>query len=173
VGTYPFDIIYCDILSMAPTHEYAKGKAGFDKLVVFVDSLTRWIEAQPVNGDPSSGDVLDIFMELVVSRHGMPRMLRTDLGSNLSSRLCHTILGKTGTNLSSTEGYRHEGVGLVERAQQTLIAMVRASNEGGRQPLGRSPTVPSYGHACNGRKSDQAVTCSAAFMGVSYGSHNS
>eukprot|EP00962_Isochrysis_galbana_P026248 scaffold8124_cov99-Isochrysis_galbana.AAC.1 len=44
------------------------------------------IEAYPVNGDPSSEDVLDIFMELVVSRHGMPRTLRTDLGSNLSSR---------------------------------------------------------------------------------------
>eukprot|EP00962_Isochrysis_galbana_P034722 scaffold11803_cov119-Isochrysis_galbana.AAC.1 len=87
--------------------------------------------AHPVNGDPSSEDVLDIFMELVVSRHGMPRTLRTDLGSNLSSRLCNIILTKTGTDLSHTEGYRHEGVGLVERAQQTLIAMVRASNEGG------------------------------------------
>jgi hypothetical protein len=36
VGEYPFDIVYCDILSMAPTHDYAKGKAGFDKLIVFV-----------------------------------------------------------------------------------------------------------------------------------------
>jgi hypothetical protein len=131
VGAYPFDIVYCDILSMAPTHDYVKGKSGYDKLVVYVDSLTRWIEAHPVNGDPSSEDVLDIFMELVVSRHGMPRTLRTDLGSNLSSRLCNIILTKTCTDLSHTEGYRHEGVGLVERAQQTLIAMVRASNEGG------------------------------------------
>jgi hypothetical protein len=90
VGAYPFDIVYCDILSMAPTHDYVKGKSGYDKLVVYVDSLTRWIEAHPVNGDPSSEDVLDIFMELVVSRHGMPRTLRTDLGSNLSSRVCAT-----------------------------------------------------------------------------------
>jgi hypothetical protein len=108
---------------MAPTHDYVKGKAGFDKLIVFVDSLSRWIEAHPVNGDPSADDVLDIFLTLVVSRHGLPRQLRTDAGSNLTARLCKIILEKTGTSLSSTEAYRHEGVGLVERAQQTLIAM--------------------------------------------------
>jgi hypothetical protein len=60
VGEYPFDIVYCDILCIAPTHDYVKGKADYDKLIVFVDSLTRWIEAHPVNGDPSADDVLDI-----------------------------------------------------------------------------------------------------------------
>jgi dsDNA-binding SOS-regulon protein len=128
---YPFDVIYCDILSMGPTDDYLKSKKGYDKLVIFVDSLTRWIEAAPINGDPSSEEVLGIFMELVVSRHGMPRTLRTDVGSHLTSRLCKLILEKTGTDLSDTEAYRHEGVGLVERAQQTLIAMVQAANEGG------------------------------------------
>jgi hypothetical protein len=88
VGEYPFDIVYCDILSMAPTHDYVKGKAGFDKLIVFVDSLTWWIEAHPFNGDPSADDVLDIFLTLVVSRHGLPRQLRADAGSNVTARLC-------------------------------------------------------------------------------------
>jgi hypothetical protein len=101
VGENPFDIVYCDILSMAPTHDYVKGKAGFDKLIVFVDSLTRWIEARPVNGDPSADDVLDIFLTLVVSRHDLPRQLRTDAGSNLTARLCQIILEKTGTSLSA------------------------------------------------------------------------
>eukprot|EP00962_Isochrysis_galbana_P011224 scaffold3145_cov101-Isochrysis_galbana.AAC.6 len=83
-----------------PTHDYVKGKSGYDKLVVYVDFLTRWIEAHPVNGDPSSEDVLDIFMELVVSRHGMPRTLRTDLGSNLpiQPRLPLPLLSKLMVN---------------------------------------------------------------------------
>eukprot|EP00967_Tisochrysis_lutea_P067639 scaffold88402_cov28-Tisochrysis_lutea.AAC.1 len=35
-------------------------------------------------------------------------------------------------NLSTTEAYRHDGVGLVERAQQMLlVTMTRVSNEGG------------------------------------------
>jgi hypothetical protein len=136
---------------MAPTHDYVKGKAGFDKLIVFVDSLTRWIEAHPVNSDPSADDVLDIFLTLVVSRHGLPRQLRTDAGSNLTARLCQVILEKTGTSLSSTEAYRHKGVGLVERAQQTLIAMIRTSNEEGGHWVDHLPFLLMAMRATAGR----------------------
>jgi hypothetical protein len=156
IGTYPFDVVYCDILSLAPTHDFVKGKSGYDKLVVFVDSLTRWIEAQPVNGDPSSEEIIDVFMALVVSRHGMPRTLRTDRGSNLTSRLCKIVLDKTGADLSSTEAYRHEGVGLVERAQQTLTAMVRASNEGGSHWVDHLPFLLMSMRATGGRVTKQS-----------------
>lgn len=156
VGTYPFDIVYCDILSLAQTHDFVRGKSGYDKLVVFVDSLTRWVEAKPVNGDPSSEDIIDIFMELVVTRHGMPRTLRTDQGSNLTSRLCKIVLEKTGTDLSSTEAHRHEGVGLVERAQQTLIAMVRASDEGGSHWVDHLPFLLMSMRATGGRVTKQS-----------------
>jgi hypothetical protein len=141
---------------MAPTHDYVKGKTGYDPLVVFVDSLTRWIEARPVNGDPSSEEILDIFMELVVSGHGMPRTLRTDAGSNLTSRLCRLIVEKTSTDLSDTESYRHEGVGLVERAQQTLIAMVRAANEGGSHWVDHLPFLLMAMCATCGRVTKQS-----------------
>jgi hypothetical protein len=151
VGEYLFDIVYCDILSMAPTHDHVKGKAGFDKLIVFVDSLTRWIEAQPVSGDPSANDVFDIILTLVVSRHGLPRQVRTDAGSNLTARLCQIIPEKTGTALSSTKAYRHEGVGLVERAQQTLIAMVRTSNDGGGHWVDHLPFLLMAMRAAAGR----------------------
>jgi hypothetical protein len=141
---------------MAPTHDFVKGQTGFDKLVVFVDSLTRWVEAQPVNSDPSSEQILSTFMEIVVSRHGMPRTLRTDLGSNLTSKLCQIVLSKTGTDLSSTEAYRHEGVGLVERAQQTLTAMVRASNEGGSHWVDHLPFLLMAMRATGGRVTKQS-----------------
>src|SRR6056297_684340 len=67
----------------------------------------------------------------VVSRHGVPRELRSDAGSNLTSELVTTILQKTGVDLRPTEAHHHEGVGLVERAQQTLINLARATDEGG------------------------------------------
>lgn len=132
VGAYPFDVVYCDILSMAKTHDFVAGVKGYDRLIVFVDSLSRWIEAEPCNGDPTSDHLVTVFMRLIVSRHGVPRQLRTDAGTNLCSRLVATILSLTGTDLSSTEAYRHEGVGLVERAQQTLVTYTRVSDEGGR-----------------------------------------
>mmetsp|Transcript_28760 Transcript_28760/g.88161 ORF Transcript_28760/g.88161 Transcript_28760/m.88161 type:complete len:771 (-) Transcript_28760:1052-3364(-) len=131
VGAYPFDIVFCDVVSMAPTHDFIKGSRGFDKLLVFVDSLTRWIEAAPHNGDPSSADALHAFMSYVVSRHGVPRQLRSDSGSNLASQLTSIILERTGTDLRPSTPHHHESVGLVERAQQTLINMARATDEGG------------------------------------------
>ena len=86
-GQFPFDLMYVDILDMAPTHDFEKGVAGHDKLIVFVDALTRWVEAVPCNGDPTSEQLLDAFMTHVVSRHGCPRVLRSDYGSNICSQL--------------------------------------------------------------------------------------
>ena len=52
LGHYPFDLLYVDMLDMAPTHDYVEGVSGYNKLLVFIDSLTRWVEAVPTNGDP-------------------------------------------------------------------------------------------------------------------------
>ena len=132
VGHYPFDVLYADILSMTKTHDYDEEKGtGASKLIVFVDSLSRWVEAIPLHKDPTSEQVLDIFMEHVVSRHGVPRRVVTDHGSNLASRLCRLIMKKTEVDLSPSTAEHHEAVGLVERVQQTLVGMTRAANEGG------------------------------------------
>jgi len=129
VGSYPFDRVFVDIVSMAPTHDYIKGERGYSKLLVFVDSLSRWIEATPFNTDPTSEQVLNAYLSDVVCRHGTPRELRSNSGSNFISDLTSTILRLTGTDLTPTEAHHHEGVGLVERAQQTLVALARATNE--------------------------------------------
>ena len=51
----------------------------FRKLLVFADSLTRWVEAVPFHSDPTSEQVLDAFMTHVVARHGCPRTLRMEM----------------------------------------------------------------------------------------------
>ena len=130
-GHYPFDTLYVDVLDMAKTHDFKAGGAGFDKLLVFVDSLTRWVEAVPFNGDPSSEQVLDAFMTHIVARHGCPRVLRSDRGGNVSSDLCDTILAQTGCQLRPSTAEHHESVGTVERFNDTLSGMVRAADEGG------------------------------------------
>jgi hypothetical protein len=125
-------VLYADILSMAKTHDYdADTGKGASKLLVFVDSLSRWVEAIPLHRDPTSSQILDLFMEHVVSRHGVPRCITTDQGSNLASRLCAAVLGATGVDLSATGAEHHEGVGAVERFQQTLVGMTRAADDGG------------------------------------------
>lgn len=132
LGHYPFDVLYCDILDMAQTHDYDKAaKTGATKLVVYVDSLSRWVEAIPVHSAPTSEQVLDIFMTHVVSRHGVPRRVIPDHGSNLASQVCDIVMSKTGVDLRPSSAEHHEVIGTAERFQQTLIEMTRAANEGG------------------------------------------
>jgi hypothetical protein len=131
LGHYPFDLLYVDVLDLAPTHDYVTGEAGYSKLLVFVDSLTRWVEAVPFNGDPSSEQVLDAFMTHIVARHGCPRCMRSDLGSNLASDLCDEIMKQTGCNLRPSTAEHHESVGTVERFNDTISQMIRVADEGG------------------------------------------
>jgi hypothetical protein len=89
-------LLYTDILDMADTHDYTKEGAGFRKLVVFADSLSRWVEAVPVHKDPTSAEILDIFNEHIVARYGVPRAIVSDRGSNLVGKLNAEILRCTG-----------------------------------------------------------------------------
>ena len=89
VGTYPFDCLVCDILDMSS--HLGKTLAGNTKLVVFADSLSRWVEAIPVSGDPTSEEILDIFITHIFSRYGLPRTVRSDGGSNLTSMLIKAV----------------------------------------------------------------------------------
>ena len=131
LGSYPFDLLYCDILAMTETHDYVKGGTGYDKLLVFIDSTSRWVEAVPFNGEPTSEQILDAFMTQVVARYGAPRQIRSDSGSNVASKLCHIIYEQTGVDLAPSTAEHHESVGAVERWNATLTNMARATDEGG------------------------------------------
>ena len=131
VGAYPFDLLYVDVLTMAPTHDYVKGEKGYDKLLVFVDSLSRWVEAMPFNGEPSSEQVLDAFLTGVVARHGTPRTLRSDCGSNVASDLCAKIMAMSGVELAPSTKEHHQSIAAVERFHATLEQMTITADEGG------------------------------------------
>ena len=53
--------------------------------------------------------------------------------------------------MSTTEAYRHEGVGLVERAQQTLLTMTRVCNEGAAHWVDHLPFLLMSMRATAGR----------------------
>ena len=125
-GAYPFDIVVCDMCSMTLSHD-----GRYDKLLVFADSLTRWVEAVPFLGDPSAAAVLDAFSTHVACRYGWPRVIRSDGGSNLASLLTDKILELTGVDKAQGGKYHPESQGIAERVQGTLIEMCRAADEGG------------------------------------------
>ena len=130
VGTYPFDCLVCDVLDM--TSHLGATPRGHTKLVVFADSLSRWVEAIPVSSDPTSAEVLDLFVHHIFARYGMPRTVRSDAGSNLTSKLCKAIFEHSGIELEEATAHHHQSAGLVERFNDTLCGMVRASDDLGK-----------------------------------------
>ena len=123
IGDCPFDEILVDVLSM-DDHPTTKGNK---KVLVFFDSLTRWAEAVALPGEPTSIEVLDHFMELVVSRYGFPLRVRSDSGSNLSSALVQSVYEHYEVEMRLGTPEHHQSQGAVERFNDTLVGMTRAA----------------------------------------------
>ena len=125
VGSYPFDSVICDIKYMGLTTD-----GTYDKILVFADSLSRWIEVVPFLGEPNGEEVLNAYLTHVACRYGFPREIRTDGGSNLANTLSAAIHKLTGVELRAGVPYHSQSQGVAERVQGTLQRMCRASNEG-------------------------------------------
>ena len=88
-------------------------------------------------------EVLDAFIEHVLARYGTPSELRSDRGSNLIEKLSQQFYDLCGIKLVTSTSHHHQGLpGAVERFNQTLLGITRASS-GGKQ------VTPLNGRRCS------------------------
>ena len=153
VGQYPFELMITDILSMRKSHD------GFTKVLIFADSLTRWIEAIPFRHDPSSSEIVSVFMTHIVCRHGVPRCIRSDCGSNLTSKLCREVYRLCGVDLAQSTAYHHATAGIVERFNHTLVEMTKASNPKGKDWASHLPFLCFAYNATPHRVTKESPAC--------------
>ena len=95
------------------------------KLLIFVDRFSRWAEAFPLEKDPTADEVLDIFVNEIVRRHGYPRAMTSDRGSNLIQGSVAEYYEACGIQLVANDSYMHNTAGLVERFNGTLKDLLR------------------------------------------------
>ena len=113
----PFERVGVDILEMPRTlrgHRY---------VVVFVEYLTKWVEAYAVE-DQTSETLARLLVDRVVCRHGVPAELLSDRGSNLLSNLILEVCELLGMKKVNTTSYHPQTDGLVERMNKTLRSML-------------------------------------------------
>ena len=90
-------------------------------VIVFLDYLTKWVKGYAAP-DQTSETIATLLVNEVVCRHGIPKVLISDRGSNLLSALMREVCALTGIKKINTTAYHPQADGLVENYNRTLKA---------------------------------------------------
>ena len=88
-------------------------------ILVATDLFTKWVEAIPLPNQTASA-VARAFVENVVLRHGTPKSLLTDQGTNFESLLMKEICQLLGVSKIRTSPFHPRTDGQTERANRTI-----------------------------------------------------
>lgn len=103
--------------------------SGNSYIVVFVDYLTKWVEAFPTSDQQVT--IAELLLEHIICRHGVPSELLSDRGTNFLSDIILEICSLVGMKkiYTCTSGYHPQTDGLVERFNSTIQVMIAKSTD--------------------------------------------
>ena len=113
----PFERVGVDILEMPLT------ESGNCYVVIFMDCLTKWVEAFPLP-DQASESIARLLVDHVICRRGVPKVLLSDRGANLLPALMKRVCVLTGMQKENTTAAHPQTSGLVENFNKTLHSML-------------------------------------------------
>ena len=83
VARHPWEVVTIDFLcGFAPAKQ-----TKHTSIVVITDKFTRQIHLRSCPLTPSASETVQYFLEMVVARHGLPRLMISDRGSQFESVL--------------------------------------------------------------------------------------
>ena len=113
----PFDRVGVDVI------QFPRSRSRKNYAIVFVDYLTKWPEVFATK-DQTALTIAKLFVQQIVSRHGVPTQLLSDRGPAFLSHLLTEICSLLGVKKVNTKAYHPQTDGLVERFNRTLTAML-------------------------------------------------
>jgi hypothetical protein len=99
---------------------------GFDSIWVIVDRLTKVADFLPVKTKYSSAKLAELYMERIVSLHGVPKKIVSDRGTQFTSHYWQKLHESLGAKLNFSTAYHPQTDGQNERTNQILEDMLRA-----------------------------------------------
>ncbi|TPX51269.1 hypothetical protein SeLEV6574_g00360 [Synchytrium endobioticum] len=111
----PFAKVCIDLVGPFP--QTADGKK---YICCITDFFTKWVEAVPLN-DKHSSSVADAIYKQLICRHGVPKTILTDQGSEFTNSMMQRIADRLKVTHKVTTAYYPQANGLVERFNKTLV----------------------------------------------------
>lgn len=111
---YPFDRTSMDICG-----PFVTSYAGNKYLLTFQDHFSKYVEAFPIS-DQKADTIARIFVTEIIARHGTPKQLLTDQGSNFLSNLFKNICKLLHIEKLQTTPYHPQSNGLIERSHRVF-----------------------------------------------------
>ena len=136
-AVHPFDLpsprfhtIHVDIVGPLPQVQNLTDAyfSPYRYLLTCIDRNTRWIEACPLT-EISAKAVARAFVEIWISRFGVPLHIVTDRGTQFESELFAELSKIVGFHRLRTTSYHPQSNGLIERAHRTIKTAMIARKE--------------------------------------------
>ena len=99
---------------------------GYDSIWVIVDRLTKSAYFLPVKSIYTAAQYARIYLDSIVSLHGIPISIVSDRGTQFTSRFWQSFQDALGTQLLFSTAFHPQTDGKTERTIQTLEDMLRA-----------------------------------------------
>lgn len=116
--TERFQYVNIDIVGPLPISK------GFRYIFTCIDRFTKWAEAAPIV-DITAENIANVFINIWVSRFGVPKQIITDQGRQFESQLFRELAKKIGAKVVHTTPYHPQSNGLIERWHRTLKAALK------------------------------------------------
>jgi len=119
VPTQPWAEISMDFIEELPSSN------DYNSILVVVDRLTKWAIFIPTTTRLNAPNLAELFIQHVVSQHGLPKSIVSDRGSKFISRFWRQLTDKLGIKLNLSTAYHPQTDGQTERVNQVLEQYLR------------------------------------------------
>ena len=125
-----FETVRIDIVGpLPPSFQHGEQfTAAHRYLLTCIDRATRWVEVAPIP-DITAASVANAFLEIWISRFGVPLYVVTDRGSQFESELFQLLADLIGFHRLRTCAYRPQSNGMIERFHRTLKTAIKARGQ--------------------------------------------
>lgn len=94
-------------------------------IYVVVDRLTKLAHIAPTTDKATAADVAELFVNLVVKHHGLPRQIVSDRDTKFTGKFWQAFTAQVGIKCSMSSAYHPQTDGQTERTNRIPIDMLR------------------------------------------------